>query len=223
MALMFRSSVALALPLMLALAACNSGTDEAEIDKLDAKLGGKADIDPAITRALEDQIMIDPELAGPSGAGTIRPANEPYSSRIPQGEGGTGGPTLGQIAQDQARRSLDKFDGCLLDVDYAMAWSVRLPAELPLPPGAQVNEAAGSNQGQCGLRAVSFTSRDAPRAVAGYYAALARRAGFETTSAREGEGTMLSAWRDSDGAAFYAVIQPGKDGSTVDLVTNRGS
>ena len=70
----------------LALAACGTKpAAESNLDSLDAELAGNATnaSDPAMRAALQDQIMVDPALAGQSNADTIRPPQQPYSGAIP--------------------------------------------------------------------------------------------------------------------------------------------
>lgn len=211
----------LALLATLMVAACG-GAGGNDLDALDEKLGGKADVDPAMTRALEDQIMVDPELVGQSNRDAIRPPNEAFGAAVPPGEGNAGPQPAGQVAARLAGQAARQFENCSLKVSYTMRWSTRLPADLPLPANARVGEAAGSDQGACGLRAITYSSASAPRALADYYTRLASKGGYQATSATEGRGTMISAWRDRDGAAFYAIIQPQPGGAMVDLVANRG-
>jgi hypothetical protein len=83
--------VAVRLPIVcilipLALAACGSKpAAESNLDSLDAELAGNSTntSDPAMRAALQDQIMVDPALAGQSNADTIRPPQQPYSGAIP--------------------------------------------------------------------------------------------------------------------------------------------
>lgn len=209
----------------LLVTACGDGNDKAALDKLDSKLGGKGNVDPALTAALEDQIMVDPQLASKSNDDSIRPPNEPYSASVPAGQpapSGSVGQTLGTIAAQQAQIAKDKFTGCSLDVAYSIQWANRLPLELPLYPKARVSEAAGSNYQGCNLRVASYTAPAAPRLVAGYYLHLAKRSGYRECVSNDGQGQMVSGWRASDGAAFYATLHPGGTGTNVDLVTNRG-
>ena len=208
----------------LLVSACG-GNDKAELDKLDSKLGGKGNVDPALTAALEDQIMVDPQLASKSNDDSIRPPNEPYSASVPVGEAAPNGPagqTLGTLAAQQARIAKDKFVGCSLDVAYSIQWANRLPLELPLYPKARVSEAAGSDYQGCNLRVASYTAPAPPRSVAGYYLNLAKRSGYRESVSNDGQGQMVSGWRPSDGAAFYATLHPAGTGTSVDLVTNRG-
>lgn len=212
--------------LSLAVSACGGAPDnKSELDKLDSKLGGKGDADPALTAALEDQIMVDPDLAAQSNDDSIRPPNEPYSGAVPPGEGGLARPagqTLGVLAAQQAQAAKGKFNGCSLDIAYSIQWANRLPVELPLYPKARISEAAGSDYQGCSLRVATYTAPAPPRAVAGYYLSLAKRAGFREGVTRDGKGLMVSGWRPSDGAAFYALLNPSGTGTSVDIVTNRG-
>ncbi len=220
-------SLALALPL-LALAACTGDGSKSDADKLDAELAVEKGRDPAITAALEDQIMVDPKLMGQSNANAARPADAPLQAPIPPGEGLSTREngqvqTLGQRAAAQSRTHRANFNGCGLDVDYSMAWAARLPAELPLYPKARVEEAAGSDLGPCRLRAVSFASAAAPRELIDWYLATARRGGYAAALSNE-DGTDMVGGTKPDGGAFYAMFSAKKGGGTVvDLVTNRGS
>jgi hypothetical protein len=209
----------------LALSACG-GTDKADLDKLDSKLGGKVNADPTLTAALEDQIMVDPALTQQANEDTIRPTNEPYQAPMPiETAASPAAPpaqTLGSLAAEQAQISKTQFNGCSLDVQYSIDWANRLSPELPLYPQASVSEAAGSDKGACRLRAVTFSAAAAPRAMVDYYLALAKRAGFMAHNSAEGQGNMVSGTR-ADGAAFYITFQPSGAGTTADLVSNRGS
>jgi hypothetical protein len=212
-------------PLALALAACGSG-DKADIDELDARLGNKADADPALTAALEDQIMVDPSLSQQANEDAIRPAERPVQTPVPAGMGGpqrdNPGQTLGALAQKQAEISRDRFNGCRLDVDYSAGWAARLPADLPLYPNGRVVEAAGSDEGACRLRAVTYMASANPATVAKFYAILGQRGGYRTGTTVENGQTVVSGWRASDGAAYYAIIAADGEGSATDFVANRG-
>jgi len=72
--------------LPLALAACGKKQDEGNIDSLDAELTGNTQgnsRDPAMMSALQDQIMVDPALAGQSNNDSLRPPQQPYSGAVP--------------------------------------------------------------------------------------------------------------------------------------------
>lgn len=214
----------------LGLAACGGGEDEASLDQLDSKLGGKGDVDPALTAALEDQIMVDPTLSAQSNEDSIRPPTEPNQGPIPAdrdaavtGSAATASQTLGSLAVEQTNGdNKARFTGCSLDVQYSADWANRLPADVPLYPQARVSEAGGSDNPNCKLRAVTFGTAAAPRALLDFYGAVAKRGGFVVGQKSAGAETTLSGTRAGDGAAFYAIIQPNGTGSSVDLVSNRG-
>ncbi len=218
----------LALTLALPLAAC-SGSNS--LNEMDAKLTAKGEADPALTAALEDQIMVDPTLSGQANDHAIRPTAEPYQAPVPAGEGratptlaaaANPAQTLGSLAAQQAGIEKDAFNGCGLNVHYSMDYAAKLPADLPLPEAARVTEAAGSDDNGCRLRAVSH-SVGAPMAqVANHYANSAARAGYRVSSASEGSGRMVSGKRASDGGAFYVILTPDGAGTSADLVVNNG-
>src|SRR3546814_13072051 len=66
--ILFRSA---ALAAALSLAACGDGSDEAELANLDQQIANETD--PALTSALEDQIMVDPTLSQQSNHNAVRP------------------------------------------------------------------------------------------------------------------------------------------------------
>lgn len=215
----------LAAGLLLALPLVACGGDKAELDQLDTKIGGKGDADPALTAALEDQIMVDPSLSGQANDDAIRPAAEPMQTPIPHGEGGSTaipGQTLGGLAAEQAEISKDSFNGCALGVKYSMDYAAKLPADFPLYPKAQVNEAAGSDDNDCHLRAVTHSAPASIKELATHYAGAAARAGYRVASKAEGNGLMVSGKRAADGGAFYVILTPVSGGSTADLVINNG-
>ncbi len=223
---MIRASTIAILSVALLAGCSDKASEKAELDKIDAKLGGKAGADPALSAALEDQIMVDPKLASQSNEDSIRPPNEPFQAPVPADPGAPDGSgstqTLGSLAEQQARLSKDKFNGCVLDVQYSMNFANRLPADLPLYPRARLIEAAGSDTSKCSLRAITYSTTAAPKAIIDYYLTLARRAGYAASHSSERSEEMVNATRDRDGAAFYAIIQPAGTGSTVDLVANNG-
>ena len=224
---MIRASMIATLSAALLLAGCgDKASDKAELDKIDAKLGGKAGADPALAVALEEPIMVDPNLTSQSNEDSIRPPAQPFQAPVPLDpnapDASGSGQTLGSLAEQQARLSKDKFNGCQLDVQYSMDFANRLSADLPLYPKARVAEAAGSDTANCKLRAVTYASSAAPKAMIDYYLTVARRAGFSAAHSNDGKDDLVSGTRDRDSAAFYAVIQPAGAGSSVDLVANNG-
>lgn len=209
-------SIALAL-----LAGCG-GKEKSDLDSIDQRLGANAD--PEIMAAVNDQLMVDPALSQQANEHAVRPPTRPMQSPIPPDPVLGGQPpvapanTLGQLAAFSA----NQFRGCQLDVGYAMEFSTRLPAELPIHPRGRLTEAAGSDNAGCRLRAVSYEAPETPESLAGYYLALAKRGGYRAELKR-GTGETLVTGARGDGAAFYAVIRPRGAGASADLVANHGS
>ncbi|MGN5374946.1 hypothetical protein [Sphingomonas hankookensis] len=89
-------ALSIVMPLAL-LGACNQqGTPPANnLDTLDAELLRGNAGDPAVTAALQDQIMVDPGLTGQSGNGAVRPPDRPYSAAAPAANVASGGAARG--------------------------------------------------------------------------------------------------------------------------------
>lgn len=79
------AGAALAMP--FGLAACGSANgDEAEVANLDQKLTGKGS-DPAMNTALDDRILVDPDLTDSANVNTVKAADKPLNGELPSGEG----------------------------------------------------------------------------------------------------------------------------------------
>lgn len=233
-----------ALALLLMLAACQQGK-QAALNPDEQNLMAGNVTDPALVAALEDQIMVDPQLVGQSNRTAVKPGAQPLRGAVPApGGGGAGkvepgaalagkamkapppartGPaapamTIGQRAAFQARRS---HGNCDPKVAYGAGWATRLPIEFPIFPRGELLEAAGSDSAGCALRVVSFTT-DAPVPdIVDYYYTRARRAGFDAERVREGNADILAGTRGDD--AYYIILNARQGGgSDVDLVVNNG-
>src|SRR3954468_18927568 len=92
----------LALVGLLALAACGSGSDN-NLAEMDNSLIGNG-ADPALTSALEDQILVDPNLVQQTHPNSARPPETPVQAQYPaDGTGGNaGGAGAGQARQAAA-------------------------------------------------------------------------------------------------------------------------
>ncbi len=231
-------------PALFTLTAC--GGEKSELDQLDTKLSSKDAVDPAMTAALEDQIMVDPSLSSQANDHAIRPPSEPMQTPVPVTEGtpakiapaATTAPagmtlaaappkaqpvsTLGGLAAQQAEFSRDSFNGCGLNVQYSMEFAARLPNDLPLYPQSKVIEAAGSDDNGCKLRALTLSTAAPIRTVAQHYAKIGTQAGYRVSSKSEPDGVMVSGKRAADGGAFYVILNPIQDGTSADLVLNNG-
>ncbi|PAX07204.1 hypothetical protein [Sphingomonas lenta] len=240
-----RQSVVLAV--LLALAACNQGTDNSdELARLDNELAGvnAADParDPAVAAALQDQIMVDPRLTQGSNANAIRPPNRPDGgatapvdiaarSDAPAPAGLASAPDAKTDCPECRRRddaltlgALAEGNGmaaCANRIRYSAGWANRLPAAAALYPNARVVEAAGTDEAGCSLRVVTFRSSAPLKQLADWYYTRGRKAGYSAEHRAEDGTHVVGGVRGQ--AAYLAYLRPRGDGGTdVDLVANGG-
>ena len=234
-----RPSVPLALAAVMLVAGCHSS--EKKVDALDNSLVAN-DQDPALMGALNDQIMVDPALTKQANGAAVRPPAEPYSAGVPATAGADqatgplrhapaagkdcpectsrkGALTLGELASRQGGAGMGN---CSADVKYSAAWVNRL-GDLPVYPGAQVSEAAGSDKPGCALRIVSFTTTAPADRVIDWYYTQATKAGYDGEQQSDGKERVLGGTRAKDGGAYVVFVDPSDGGgSAVDLVVNNG-
>lgn len=245
----------LAFAVPLALAACGRPAPaRQDLDSLDRQLtaSGPANREPALTAALHDQIMVDPQLVQQSNTGAVRPPPRPDAGSIPPDDLGAprdtsraadlkatpaatpgcpdckaarGSLTLGALAERQSQASVAACSGSL---GYATGWAGKLPPALPLYPDARIAEAAGSDAKGCALRVVSFASAAPVARVTDWYYAHAVRAGYTADHRADGAERVLRGARPNAGGAggaatFMLYLRPRTGGgSDVDLVTAGG-
>ena len=224
-AILFRSA---ALAGLLALAACGSG-EQNNLAEMDNSLIGNG-ADPALTSALEDQILVDPNLVQQTHPNSARPPETPVQAQYPAdggagsaAPGGAGG--AGQASQASAGATAGGGaqatpSACGAPFVYGNEWANRLPPEFPSYPGGRVTEAAGSDRGACHMRVVTFTTADPYNRVLEHYRSLADRAGFSVEQQARGGDQVLGGTRGE--AAYYLIVTPTQSGSDVALIVNNG-
>jgi hypothetical protein len=203
----------------LILSACG-GTQTAEnnLSAIDNQIA-QADIDPAITTPIEDQILVDPGLVGQSNPNAVRPPERPLQAPYPTGDAAPRGMQQASASGDP---SAPIAGACGVPFQMGNDWAQRLPAEFPLYPGATVTEAAGVNAGNCRMRVVSFTTGDNPQRVLDFYSQAAQRAGFDAErQTRDGDQVLGGTNQGSDGA-YYLIVTPREHGAEADLIVNGG-
>jgi len=247
MSVMTRSIVSL-VSLSLALAACGENEKKSDdLARLDAELTTNT-ADPALAEALEGPLASDPDLTGAANHNAVRPADKPLNGAVPAKlspkkarakalllAGGklmetpaatksvvsTKEPvTLGGMAEKK-----QSSDTCgTPQISYNMQWANKMPAALPVYPGANVTEAAGTNKtGACGMRAVSFTTAVPANEVMDFYYTMAQRAGYSTEHNEQNGGNILGGTREKDDTAYYASFKPLQGGgTTVELIATGG-
>ena len=216
-----------ALAALLALGACGGGTDNnlAEIDN--SLLANGAD--PALTSALEDQILVDPNLVQQAHPNSVRPPEAPVQAQYPAGSAtdsaaasGTRIRTASTGSATAAATSALSPGGCGVPFDYGPQWAQRLPAEFPAYPGGRLTEAAGSDAGDCHMRVVTFRTGDGHERVLEHYRRLASRAGFSAEHQVRGADHVLGGVNGRTDGAFYLIVTPLQRGSDVALIVNNG-
>jgi hypothetical protein len=208
-ALLFRSA---ALAGLLALAACGRGAGDNNLAEMDNSLIGNG-ADPALTSALEDQILVDPNLVQQSNPNTVRPPETPVQAQYPAD--GARGRQAAAAGGDAPALS-----ACGVPFSYGNQWAARLPAEFPAYPGGRVTEAAGSDRGDCRIRVVTFTTPDPYNRVLEHYRSVAARAGFSAEQQARGADQVLGGVNGE--AAYYLIVTPTRAGSEVALIVNNG-
>ncbi|HEX9965977.1 MAG TPA: hypothetical protein VGB04_13460, partial [Allosphingosinicella sp.] len=166
-----------ALAALAALAACNRGGGE---DNL-AALGN--DADPAVTSALNDQILVDSNLASQSNRNAARPAPTPAGAPYPASDAAGSAPAASAGKGPDAAAAIGEGGKGCSDprrFDYNMAWANRLSPNFPVYPGGRVTEAAANNQSGCSTRVVTFATADDWQRVLDWYHTRAVRAGYSS-------------------------------------------
>lgn len=199
-----------ALAAALALAACNRGASEENL----ANLGN--DADPAVTSALNDQILVDENLTAQSNRNAVRPSPTPAAATYPPGEGPSATP--------KAAAAMGAGTGCSdpARFHYHKNWAGKLPAAFPVYPGGQITEAAANNSSGCSTRVVTFTAADDWQRILDWYHTRAVGAGYTSEhQLRDGDHVLAGA-KESDKGAFYLIVTPKPKGSEVALIANNG-
>lgn len=206
--------------------------------------------DPIVVRALAAPLMTDPDLSSRNPIGDAIAGGGPALADMPafladeaaiaaatqEAERLAGGPIEPVGDGDEAPEPMlaggvtllqraaaigGPGQACGASASYAMAWSLRLPAALPIYPRGNLLDAAGSDSAGCALRVVRFVTPVDPARVLGFYRARARAAGFAPRLSRTGEVRRLSG--SGRGAAFAIEVRRRSDGlSEIDLVVNGG-
>lgn len=202
--------------LLIVLALAATGCERAKkTEALDKELLNEAD--PALTSALEDQIVVDPavaEKARKAGA-TVKPDGS-LAAPAPKPAGGQ---TLGDLATAQKQAATQD---CVKNVQHGVAWAKRLPAAIPIYPGAAVKEAAGNDRNGCTLRVVNFTTPTPLKQVVDYYYTQAMRAGYTADHQVDGAEHLVGGTKAADDGAFVVALRPIAGGTDVDIVANNG-
>lgn len=209
---------------------------------------GLTNADPALKGALEDKIMVDPNLTGQANRNAATPGNRPVSGGVPSVAGSKAAAeaetaaraVAGQLIAAPAAQPMEACDGCTTKrpatlgalardqqkggcdakLTYGNDWANRLPAAFRVYPRALIREAAGVAGGKCNVRVVNFQTAASMQAVLDYYNTMAVRAGYTSDHRVNGNEHMLGGTK---GDLAYVLMLRRDGGMTdVDLVASGG-
>jgi hypothetical protein len=212
----------------------------------DDKAPTGTETDPAMSGALGDQIMVDPEMAGDEGAAlaaadakiTLPPEDrspEAIKAAKAQATKMAGGKLLvapqpaqggaavlaesAATAAQVAQASKAARTDCAAKAEYSNTWAAKLPDDIPVYPRGAVQEAAGVDSSACSLRVVNFATPVAPEDVISFYYTKAEKAGYGAEYKLDGNDHVLGGRKNGKAYVIYArKLQSGI--TEVDLVTS---
>jgi len=200
------------------LSACSTAPENS-LAAIDNEIAA-ADIDPAVTSAIEDEILVDPNLVQQSNPKGIRHPERPLQAPYPAADlvqtganvpGGVGASSGAPIASP-----------CGVPFQHGAEWAERLPAEFPPYPGGRVTEAAGADNGNCRARVVTFATDHRANQVLEWYRGVAMRAGFDAEHEMRGQDHVLGGVNGATDGAYLVIVTPEAGGSKVALIVNNG-
>jgi hypothetical protein len=197
--------------------------------------------DAAVSDALADPIMTDPDLTSQNQAHAAVVAAGPVTSALPPIDRSpeaiaaaedaakqlVGGPIADApspaaadlallrdalTAAQMAAAARITRDDCLQAIAYTARWAALLARPFEVYPRGAVEEAAGTDAGGCGLRVVHFRTPVAVDDVVAFYHARLRAAGYPVAHGADGADHVL---RGRKGAVAYVLyVRPAEDGLT---------
>ncbi|WP_369025577.1 hypothetical protein [Qipengyuania sp. RANM35] len=205
-------------------------------------------MDPASQQALNDELMTDPDLANRNEAGAALSgtgndavpeidkstrAIEAARTRAVELVGGTANMKPAPAARQLAANAPDTKAmvaaakaavtpggaNCADSVEYGAAWAAKLPATFPVYPRGNTQEAAGTDEGDCALRIVTFLTPVEIDEIFAFYASRATAAGYAVEHVLKGEANILSGTKGKSAVVVYATRLP-SDVTQIDLVTS---
>ena len=121
-------------------------------------------------------------------------------------------------AASRASLTSDGSD-CTEKVQYSAGWAAKLPSIFPVYPRGSTKEAAGTDAGECALRAVTFLSPVPMEEVLTFYYSRAQTGGFSAEYAVADSDTIVSGTKGK--ASYIVYARSLSSGLTqVDLITN---
>lgn len=205
------------------------------------------EIDPAVLAAINDPILVDPDLSRQNEGNAaltvnidnalplenrtqraIEAAREEADELIggrdamkalpPAGKSGEAAPLAARLSLAQRAILSGAGDECAARAQGGFIWAARMPQAFPLYPRSAAQDAMGDASQGCALRAAAFRTPVPLEEVLAFYHTRALGAGYSSFRAAMGEEQVLRGTRGR--AAFAVYARTGPDGtSEVDLVT----
>jgi hypothetical protein len=207
--------------------------------------------DAAITAALADPLMTDPDLVWQNHAHAAVMVAAPVNSALPPIDRSpeaiaaaqdaaarlVGGPIAdapkpGLLDLSALREAMTAAQmagaarlarpGCLASIAYTARWAAMLPAPLEVYPNGAVEEAAGTDAAGCALRVVHFRTPVAVDVVVAFYDARLRAAGYAARHVADGADHGLRG--SKAGVSYMIYVRPDESGLTAAdiVVAGRG-
>ena len=221
----------------LALAACGEQADDAPAEVVNQ--------DPLLSQALNDPLMVDPDLAWSNEANAVitfrdgHPlplfeASDDASARardaarlelledgqipaVPPASDGEGSVSLAELSDaGSIIEAVGSRTDCIGDLDDDLMWSTALPPTSSIMPHGMVQQAAGVDQGTCVVRVVRYLTPVALEDALEYHFVKADRARFRIERFDTPETQLRGERRDQ---AMAVHVRAGPGGMTaVDVV-----
>ena len=200
--------------------------------------------DPVVVSAINDPLMVDPDLASQNRPSAALEGGGPASAMIPlvkrtDAEIAAAKAEAQKLLGKEIPTALSPASGdsdavspeslglaaaalsgegkrCAAKLGYTARWALQLPTALPIYPRGHLQEAAGNDLDGCKLRAVNFLTPVAVEDVVAFY--HARLGGASASYRLDGADHVLRA--SKGGAQFLVLVRKTPDGLTeVDLVS----
>ena len=206
---------------LMLLSACSGSAPSNNLAAIDNQIA-QADIDPAVSTAIEDEILVDPALVQQSNPNGVRHPERPLQAPYPVDKAGEGAVKQAGGANIPVDPREQIAGACGAPFQYGPQWAERLPVEFPPYPGGRVTEAAGISLPNCQMRVVTFTTQNSWQQVLGWYRDAAARSGFNFEHQVKGADHVLGGVNERTDGAYYLIVTPEAGGSKVALIVNNG-
>jgi hypothetical protein len=228
---------------LIAVLACTlvAGCSEPEVQAPPEVLGR----DPLLARALNDPLMVDPDLSWRNEANAVIAIRDghplpPFDARdnarqrardaariellengqippLPAPLGDVGKPALASVTTaDEMIRAVGAPADCIDGLTDDLNWSTGLPPTSSIMPHGMVRQAAGVDQGTCVIRVVRYLTPVSPDDALEYHFTKADRARFRIERFAAPEAQLHAERRDQEIAVH---VREGPGGMTaVDVI-----